>query len=91
MTRLTCDIFQLKAAHRELENKMKQKDAELTNLREQHSHLLQLSRDKQLFERDKLTKKLASLEFYSKEQNDKIIVSIKSRKKRVYVGGKWKF
>uniref|UniRef100_A0A146KR55 Lebercilin n=1 Tax=Lygus hesperus TaxID=30085 RepID=A0A146KR55_LYGHE len=64
---------QLKIAHRELENKLKQRDSELMNLREQHSHLLELSRNKHLCEREQLTKKLASLEQYSKEQNEKIV------------------
>ncbi|KAF6211614.1 hypothetical protein GE061_012127 [Apolygus lucorum] len=64
---------QLKIAHRDLENKLKQRDSELMNLREQHSHLLELSRNKHLCEREQLTKKLASLEQYSKEQNEKIV------------------
>lgn len=53
---------------------MKQKDSELTSLREQYKHLLKLSRDKQLGEREKLAKKVEEMESIIEQQKNKIFV-----------------
>ncbi|KAK9498708.1 hypothetical protein O3M35_003282 [Rhynocoris fuscipes] len=63
---------QLKLNYRILENKLKERDTELMNLREQHKHLIKLSRDKQLGDREKLAKKVAEMESVVKSQQEKI-------------------
>ena len=68
-------MFKLKANYRELENKLKQRDTDLFTLREQHKHLVKLSKDKHLGDREKLTKRLEELEKVVKEQQTKIQVT----------------
>ncbi|XP_075233614.1 uncharacterized protein LOC142331522 isoform X3 [Lycorma delicatula] len=63
---------QLKASYRELEQRLRQRDLELLNLKEQNRHLVKLSRDKHLGVREKLTKQVEDLTDIVKEQNERI-------------------
>ncbi|XP_014283308.1 lebercilin [Halyomorpha halys] len=65
---------QLRNNYKELESRLKQKDNELTNLREQHKHLLKLSKDKHLGEREKLSKKVEEMQTTIDEQRKKIFM-----------------
>ncbi|CAH1389320.1 unnamed protein product [Nezara viridula] len=65
---------QLRNNYKELESRLKLKDNELTNLREQHKHLLKLSKDKHLGEREKLSKKVEEMQTTIDEQRKKIFM-----------------
>lgn len=66
----------MKEKYSDMESRLKRKDAELSHLKENHKHLLQLSQDKQLVDREKLTKRVEHLESKEKELNEKIQVCI---------------
>lgn len=56
-------------------NTLKDKEAELQNLKEQHAHLLKLSKDRSLPERETLTKHVNELQKTVDNQSNTIQVS----------------
>ena len=57
-----------------LNEKLKLKESQLQNLQEQHTHLLELTRDQNLGTREELAQKVTDLERTVKEQSDVIQV-----------------
>lgn len=67
--------FQLKTKCHDMEQKLKGRDNELNCLREQHKHLLHLSKDKHLGEREKLRQQVEELLETVNVQEEKIKVN----------------
>ena len=67
-------FFQLKAQGREKDHRIKELDADLQSLRDQHYHLLKLSKDQQLGEREQLSRQVEDLKEIIQDQDAKIQV-----------------
>ncbi|XP_045493255.1 uncharacterized protein LOC123692544 [Colias croceus] len=63
---------QLKAQFRDASARLKERDLQLQQLRDEHQHLLDLSKDKNLLEREKLQNQVADLTAKVQQQNETI-------------------
>ncbi|KAM3956415.1 uncharacterized protein ACR2FA_009615 [Aphomia sociella] len=63
---------QLKHQFKEVSQKLKERDMQLQQLRDEHQHLLELSKDRNLLEREKLQAQVADLTVKVQHQNDTI-------------------
>ncbi|XP_038210583.1 lebercilin [Zerene cesonia] len=63
---------QLKAQFRDASARLKERDLQLQQLRDEHQHLLELSKDKNLLEREKLQSQVADLTAKVQQQNETI-------------------
>ncbi|XP_068630579.1 lebercilin-like protein [Battus philenor] len=63
---------QLRAQHKETTMRLKERDLQLQQLRDEHQHLLELTKDKNLLEREKLQSQVAELTAKVQEQNETI-------------------
>ncbi|CAG4976982.1 unnamed protein product [Colias eurytheme] len=63
---------QLKAQFRDASARLKERDLQLQQLRDEHQHLLDLSKDKNLLEREKLQSQVADLTAKVQQQNETI-------------------
>lgn len=68
-------IRQMKISHKEMENRYKSQSNELIILKKQYKHLLDLSQNKQLGKREKLSDQLAEAQIIIKERDNKIQVN----------------
>ncbi|XP_014245913.1 synaptonemal complex protein 1 isoform X2 [Cimex lectularius] len=59
---MTIKLKEFKQNNRELERRIKQKDEEIISLKLQNTHLVKLTKDRNLLEREKLMKKVQQLE-----------------------------
>uniref|UniRef100_A0A1B6CW02 Lebercilin domain-containing protein n=1 Tax=Clastoptera arizonana TaxID=38151 RepID=A0A1B6CW02_9HEMI len=75
---LTSKLKQLKTQNQKLCEKLKNTETHLNNLQEQHVHLLQLTRDRNLGEREQLANQVQELQASVQEQND--LIQILNRK-----------
>jgi hypothetical protein len=66
--------LKLKSQCREKDRRIKELDANLQNLRDQHHNLLKLSRERQLGDREQLTKRVEELQEIIKDQDIRIQV-----------------
>ncbi|KAJ9573620.1 hypothetical protein L9F63_008961, partial [Diploptera punctata] len=64
--------MKLKAQGREKDHRIKELEADLQSLRDQHHHLLKLSKDQQLGEREQLSRQVEELREVIQEQDNKI-------------------
>jgi ribosomal protein L16 Arg81 hydroxylase len=71
---LFCFILKFKAQCCEKDHQIKALDADFKNLRDQHRHLLKLSRDQHLGDREQLTKQVEELKEIIREQDVRIQV-----------------
>ncbi|XP_050422993.1 lebercilin-like [Adelges cooleyi] len=69
---LKSQLKQMKSAYKELENRYRSQSTELLIVQKQHKHLLDLSKNKHLAERDKLSKQLADARNTLLQQEKKI-------------------
>lgn len=67
-------IRQMKISHKEMENRYRSQSTELLALQKQHRHLLDLSKNKQLSKREKLSHQLEEAQNIIKQQDTKIQV-----------------
>ncbi|XP_069668996.1 lebercilin [Periplaneta americana] len=84
---LRAKVKQLRSQCREKDHKIKELDADLQSLRDQHRHLLKLSRERNLGDREQLTKQVEDLKEIIKDQdiriqtlNRKVILETKNYK-----------
>ncbi|RVE45038.1 hypothetical protein evm_010317 [Chilo suppressalis] len=63
---------QLKQQYREATQKLKERDMQLQQLRDEHQHLLELSKDRNLLEREKLQHQVTELTAKVQQQNETI-------------------
>ncbi|XP_063361020.1 myosin heavy chain, fast skeletal muscle [Cydia amplana] len=63
---------QLKQQMKETLTKLKERDMQLQQLRDEHQHLLDLSKDRNLLEREKLQSQLSDLQLKVQQQNETI-------------------
>ncbi|XP_041976694.1 lebercilin [Aricia agestis] len=63
---------QLKAQYKEVAQKLKERDLQLQQLRDEHQHLQELSKDKNLYEREKLQVQVAELTAKVQQQSETI-------------------
>ncbi|XP_037301506.1 LOW QUALITY PROTEIN: myosin-11-like [Manduca sexta] len=63
---------QLKQQYKEVTQKLKEKDMQLQQLRDEHQHLLDLSKDRNLLEREKLQAQVTDLTAKVQQQNETI-------------------
>ncbi|CAG4966526.1 unnamed protein product [Parnassius apollo] len=63
---------QLKQQHKETAMRLKERDMQLQQLRDEHQHLLELSKDKNLLEREKLQAQVNELTAKVQQQNETI-------------------
>ncbi|KAJ0179658.1 hypothetical protein K1T71_004249 [Dendrolimus kikuchii] len=63
---------QLKQQYKEVTQKLKEKDMQLQQLKDEHHHLLELSKDRNLLEREKLQNQVAELSAKVQQQNETI-------------------
>ncbi|XP_028037244.1 lebercilin-like protein [Bombyx mandarina] len=63
---------QLKQQYRDLTQRMKEKDMQLQQLRDEHQHLVDLSKDRNLLEREKLQAQVTELSAKVQQQNETI-------------------
>lgn len=68
-------IRQMKISYKEMENRYKSQSNELIVLKKQYKHLLDLSHNKQLGEREKLSDQLEEAQIIIKERDNKIQVN----------------
>lgn len=68
-------IRQMKISYKEMENRYKSQSNELLVLKKQYKHLLDLSQNKQLGKREKLSDQLEEAQFIIKERDNKIQVN----------------
>jgi hypothetical protein len=71
---LFCFTLKFKTQCHEKDHQIKELDADLKNLRDQHRHLLKLSRDRRLGDREQLTRQVEELKEIISEQNARIQV-----------------
>lgn len=71
-------IRQMKIAYKEMENRYKSQSTELLALQKQHKHLLDLSKNKQLSKREKLTDQLEEAQNTIKQQHNTIQVNLQT-------------
>ncbi|XP_076381732.1 uncharacterized protein LOC117220300 isoform X1 [Megalopta genalis] len=81
----------LKVLHKETSNLLKEKENELLQLQSQNKHLLQLSKDRNLGEREKLQSQISDLNYRIEQQQDtiqtlhrKLSLESKSLKQQLY-------
>lgn len=67
-------LRRMKTIYRELENNYRAQSSELATVQKQHKHLLDLTKNKQLGEREKLSNQLEQAENTIKQQEKKIQV-----------------
>lgn len=72
--------MKFKTQCREKGHQIKELDADLKSLRDQHHHLLKLSRDRHLGDREQLTKQVEELKEIIREQDVRIQV------RKLYLG-----
>ncbi|PSN52938.1 hypothetical protein C0J52_03630 [Blattella germanica] len=75
---LRAKVKQLKSQCREKDHRIKELDADIQALRDQHHRLLKLSKDRQLGDREQLSKKVEDLQELVKEQD--VIIQTLNRK-----------
>ncbi|KAL0840016.1 hypothetical protein ABMA28_015343 [Loxostege sticticalis] len=63
---------QLKAQYKEVTQKLKERDMQLQQLKDEHQHLLELSKDRNLLEREKLQNQVSDLSLRVQQQNETI-------------------
>ncbi|XP_063532145.1 uncharacterized protein LOC134742887 isoform X2 [Cydia strobilella] len=63
---------QLKQQMKETLTKLKERDMQLQQLRDEHQHLLELSKDRNLLEREKLQSQMSDLQLKVQQQNETI-------------------
>ncbi|XP_013136614.1 PREDICTED: lebercilin [Papilio polytes] len=63
---------QLRAQHKETAARLKERDAQLQQLRDEHQHLLDLTKDKNLLEREKLQAQVNELSLKVQQQGETI-------------------
>lgn len=68
-----------KGSYRKLENQYRSQNAELMAMQKEHKHLLDLTKNKQLGERERLSNQLEEAEYTIKEQEKKLQVSFAIR------------
>lgn len=68
-------IRQMKISYKEMENRYKSQSNELIVLKKQYKHLLDLSHNKQLGKREKLSDQLEEAQIIIKERDNKIQVN----------------
>lgn len=69
-------IHQMKISYTEMENRYKSQSTELLVLQKQHKHLLDLSKNKQLSKREKLSVQLEEAQNTIKQQHNEIQVNL---------------
>lgn len=70
-------LRQMKISYKEMEKRYKSQNTEHMVLQNQHKHLLNLTKNKQLNVREKLTENLEEAQSTIKQQNDRIQVYFK--------------
>ncbi|XP_026740181.1 lebercilin-like protein isoform X4 [Trichoplusia ni] len=63
---------QLKQQYKEANQRLKEKDMQLQQIRDEHQHLLELSKDRNLLEREKLQSQVSELTMKVQQQNETI-------------------
>lgn len=69
-------IRQMKISYKEMENRYKSQSNELIIIKKQYKHLLDLSRNKHLSKREKLSDQLDEAQIIMKERDNKIQVNL---------------
>lgn len=69
-------VRQMKKSYRDLENSYRTQTAELQAVQRQYKHMLDLTKNKQLGEREKLSNQLEDAEITIKQQQKKIQVNL---------------
>lgn len=73
---LQSQIRKMKTSYTELEKRYRSQSSELLVLQKQHKHLLELSKDKQLIKKEKLSQRLEEAQNIIKQQENQIQVNL---------------
>lgn len=73
---LQSQLRQIKISYKEMEKRYKSQSTELMILQKQHSHLLSLSKNKELNKREKLSAQLEEAQDIIKQQDKKLQVNL---------------